>query len=79
MREVALTTVDNPYSPLDQFEDWYLFDVVKGYNSCAYLARIAKNSDALTEQENDVETERAIDEILKYDYQGIYKKFIREN
>ena len=41
----ALTTFDNPYNPFEQFSDWFLFDVEKGYNTCAYLDRIAHTSD----------------------------------
>ena len=75
--EVMLTTFDNPYDPFSQFDDWFLFDVEKGYNSCAYLARIAKTSESLTDEENTTEVERAIDEILKYDFLDIYKKIKR--
>ena len=70
----ALTTVDNPYDPFDQFEEWYNFDVDKGYNSCAYLDRIAHTSEQLSDEENAKETERAIDEIIKYDFLNVYKK-----
>lgn len=69
-----LTTFDNPYNPFEQFSSWFLFDVEKGYNSCAYLGRIARTSDQLSEEENDLEVERAIDEIIKYDFRNIYKK-----
>lgn len=72
-----LTTFDNPYDPFEQFGLWFLFDVEKGYNSCDYLGRIAKTSDELTEDENNYEIERAIDEIIKYDFQNIYKKVIK--
>ena len=72
-----LTTFDNPYDPFSQFDDWFLFDVEKGHNSCAYLARIAKTSESLTDEENTTEVERAIDEILKYDFLDIYKKVKR--
>lgn len=75
-RKVYLTTFDNPFNPFEDFNSWFLFDVEKGYNSCDYLARIARTSDALTEQENDEEVERAIDEIIKYDFQNIYKKVV---
>ena len=47
-----LTTFDNPYDPFEQFTSWFLFDVEKGYNSCAYLDRIAKTSDQFTDKEN---------------------------
>lgn len=73
----ALTTFDNPFDPFDQFLDWFLFDIEKGYNSCAYLDRIARTSDTLSDAENDREIERAIDEIIKYDFMNIYKKVKR--
>lgn len=76
--DVMLTTFDNPYDPFDQFTSWFMFDVEKGYNSCAYLDRIAKFSDQLSEEENKKEIERAIDEIIKYDFRNIYKKVKRE-
>lgn len=70
----ALTTVDNPYNPFEQFTSWFLFDEEKGYHSVSYLGRIARTSDQLSDEENDREIERAIDEIVKYDFQNIYKK-----
>lgn len=75
--EFVLTTIDNPFDPFEDFTSWFLFDVGKGYNSCSYLARIAKISDDMTEQEVSAEIERAIDEIIKYDFMGIYKKVKR--
>lgn len=69
-----LTTVDNPFDPFKQFTSWFLFDEEKGYHSCAYLGRIARTSDQLSDEENDMEVERAIDEIIKYDFLNIYRK-----
>ena len=73
-----LTTIDNPFDPFEQFTSWFLFDVEKGYYSCSRLARIANLSDELSEKEVDEEIERAIDEIIKYDFTNIYKKVKRE-
>lgn len=73
-----LTTVDNPFDPFEQFTSWFMFDTEKGYNSSAYVARIAKTSDQFTEEENNKEIERAIDEIIKYDFMNIYKKVKRK-
>ena len=78
MREVRLTTIDNPFDVFEEFNQWFLFDIEKGYNSCSYLDRIAKTTDDMTEQEENAEIERAIDEIIKYDFMNIYKKVIKE-
>lgn len=77
-KQCMLTTIDNPFNPFDDFKDWFLFDVEKGYNSCGYLDRIAKIEDNMTEEEVKIETERAIDEIIYYDNLHIYKKIYME-
>ena len=74
MSKCALTTFDNPFDPFEQFDSWYQFDSDKGYNSCSLLDRVARTSDQLSEYENDQEIERAIDEIIKYDFMNVYKK-----
>jgi len=76
MAQCAITTIDNPYDPFNEFDAWYRFDEGKGYHSCSYLARIARTSDQLSPAENDEEVERAIDDIIKYDPLGIYKKVV---
>lgn len=78
MAECRLTTFDNPYDPFKQFNSWFLFDIEKGYNSCGYLARIARTTDQMSDAENEEEIERAIDEIIQYDFMNIYKK-VRKN
>ena len=72
--KVMLTTIDNPFDPFEDFNSWYMFDVLHGYNSCAYLARIAKTSEQFTEFENAIELENAIDEIIKHDFMNMYVK-----
>ena len=77
MNECRLTTHDNPYDPFEQFVLWYLFDCEKGYYTCSKLARIAQLTDDMSSVEVETETERAIDEIIKYDFLNIYKKVYR--
>ena len=74
-----LTTFDNPYDPFEQFTSWRLFDIEKGYNSSERLARFVNLSDELSEVEENIEIERAIDEVIKYDFLNIYKKVRRNN
>ena len=78
MADFALTTIDNPFDPFDQFDSWLTFDLDMGYNTCAYLARVARTSDSLSDSENEREINRAIDEILKYDFMNLYKRVSRK-
>lgn len=77
--ECRLTTIDNPFDPFTQFDDWFLFDTEKGYNSCSRLDRITNLSDDMSDVEVNEEIERAIDEIIKYDFLNIYKKVKKTN
>lgn len=74
-----LTTVDNPFNPFTQFDDWMNYDREKGYYTCEYLARIAKTSDDLSEEENAEQIDEAIDEIVRLNVLGIYKKVYKED
>lgn len=73
-RLVAITTFDNPFNPFTQFTEWLLFDKEKGYNTCEYLARIAKVEDNLSQQEYNRAVEQAIDSVIETDPFNIYKK-----
>ena len=53
MVQYMLTTYDNPYNPFQDFSKWFLWDTEKGYNSCAYLARVAADSDSFDEKEGN--------------------------
>lgn len=69
-----LTTFDNPYSPYEQFEQWYQYDMDHGYNSSGLLMRLAETSSQFTDNENAYEIERAIDRIVAVDPTNNYKK-----
>ena len=79
MKRIYLTTKDNPYDPETEFALWYLFDKQNNYDSCEYLARIARTSEQLSDEENEAEIENAIDEIIKLDFRNVYKKLVKEN
>ena len=78
MREVFVTTTDNPYDYFDNFEEWYEFDRLKGYKTCDYVARLAKTSSILSDELNMKIIEDAVDEICKFNLTGNYKKIERE-
>lgn len=64
--DVALTTSDNPYNPFTNWDKWLWYDEYKGYHTCSYLARIAKTSPEITDEDNRIAINDAIDEIIKY-------------
>lgn len=79
MEDAMLTTLDNPYNPFTQWKEWYSFDVQKGYNTCAYLARIAKTSDELSDMDNELAIDEAMNEIVRFNLTGNYIKVTRDS
>lgn len=69
-----LTTVDNPYSPLTDFDDWLSFDTHAGYHSLALLGRIGFFSDDMSEPDQQLAIDQAIDEIVTENVSGMHKK-----
>ena len=78
MAEHMLTTIDNPHDPFKDFDAWYQYDEAAGYHSSAYLARIVQSSYDLSEADQLLAIERAIDEIVEENVLGIYQKVSRE-
>lgn len=72
MARTLVTTTDNPFDPFKQFEQWKSFDeVVCGYYTLNYLARIAATSPELTGKEMDQAIEDACDEVCEMDLRYI--------
>ena len=78
MREVTVTTTDNPFNPFDDFINWHLFDTEKGYYTSSKLARLTNLKEEMTQIEENEEVERAVDELIKIDPLDIYIKVVRE-
>ena len=64
--DCMITTVDNPFNPFKQFDDWLNWDTRRGYNTCNTLARIAKTTNALSDDVNDEEIEEAMDSMVEF-------------
>ena len=78
MRQVNITTIDNPFNPFDDFNSWFMFDIEKGYYTSSTIARLANITDDMTEKEETDEIERAIDRLIEIDPLNIYIKVVRE-
>jgi len=78
MIESMLTTIDNPFDPFTQWDQWLSYDLALGYNTSGFLARIVTTSDELSEADQRLAIEMAINEIVTENVTGIYKKVSRE-
>ena len=69
-----LTTIDNPYNPWTHYDEWFAWDAQAGYHTPGYLARIVRSSDELSDEDQSLAIEQAIDEIIGENVLGIYKR-----
>lgn len=78
MQATFVTTLDNPYDYWTQFDQWYAFDIEKGYNTCCYVARLALTSNEMTENSYVEAVNRAVDEIIRLNITGNYIKTVEK-
>ena len=78
LRQVNITTIDNPFDPFDDSTNWLMFDIEKGYYTNNKVARLVKLTDDMTEKEELEEIERAIDRLIEIDPLDIYIKVVKE-
>lgn len=83
-RVVCLSATANPFNPITQESSWRAYDnqlVIAGIIPLGceeYLARVAVTDDYMSEPELLAEIERAIDDIVRVDPCGSYKKVVVE-
>lgn len=80
-RECRLTTMDNPYDPFKQFDQWLMFDKEHDYDTCEYLARMTQSrlTDDMSQTEESLVIENVIDEIIETFPFGLYKKVYKDS
>lgn len=59
-----LTTVDNPFSPFTNFDQWFNFDREKGYDTCQLLARISRSTPNLGPKHEAQQIDDAMNDIV---------------
>ena len=77
-KQFMLTTIDNPFDPFEDFTSWLLFDNEHDYHCSEKVMRIANLTDEMTDFEENLEIERAIDVIIENDFMNIYKKLSKD-
>lgn len=69
-----LTTTDNPFSPVTQYDEWLTWDMANGYWSNSLLARVVRTSPDLSDADQDLAIQEAIDEIVTENVSGVHTK-----
>lgn len=71
--DYMLTTVDNPFSPFTQYDEWLVYDTRMGHHTNALLARVVKTSDEMSEPDQLVAIDNAMREIVRENVSGLHK------
>ena len=67
-KAVALSTSDNPFNPITEYDDWYHFDSVEhDYGTISYFDRVSHTTTELGDEMYMSDLEYTIDEAVKLD------------
>ena len=78
--QVWLTSVDNPFDPFTDFDNWYRYDTEKGYYTAGLIARFTDaDSFDLSDKDYAEEIEKAVERALETDLEGRLFKVVRIN
>jgi hypothetical protein len=72
--QYMLTTVDNPFDPFEQWNEWLAFDTRLGYDTPGILARTVNNSNDLSDPDQAMALGNAIDQIVSENVSGMHRK-----
>ncbi len=63
--EFLITTIDNPFNPFTQSDEWLNFDKTYGYNTYERLVELGHFDSDMTEEEEEDEYKRAMIRLLR--------------
>jgi len=72
-----LSTIDNPFSPFNEWDQWYAFDEAHGYDTTGFLARLVNGAEDLSDSDQREAMNETINEIVKENISGNYIKVTR--
>lgn len=68
IKAVMLSTSDNPYNPITDYDEWYRYDSIEhDYGTICYLDRVCNTTTELGDEMYSQDIEDAIDEAVKLD------------
>lgn len=80
MAVFMLSLATNPYDPFTQYDEWKKFDTHEGFDTAGLLERVVSTSDDLSDADQELAVEQAIESILSnVSFAGLYKKVERKD
>ena len=79
--EYYITSKDNPYDPKTQYNEWYVYDLMLGYNTLQRLDKMEEYlATTLQSDDEDAIHEAAISELIRLDPLNVYiaKRYTKE-
>lgn len=70
-----LTTTDNPFSPITQYDEWLTWDMAT-YNTNSLLARVVRTSPELSDADQSLAIQNGISEIVDENVSGMHTKVL---
>lgn len=71
--QVMLTTLDNPYNPFTQYDEWFALDETRGYHTPGLLARYTITSDDLSDLDQEQAVKQGILDVIQLNPYGMYR------
>ena len=78
-KETWVTTVDNPFDPFKDFDNWKRFDEDHGYHTTSLICRFLKDSSDYDEETYRQCLEDAVDEVVRFNFYGNYRKVVGDS
>ena len=78
VKETWVTTLDNPFDPFEDFENWKRFDEDQGYHTTSLLCRYLTDAPDISEDSRRKCVEDAVDEIVRFNFTGNYRKVVND-
>ncbi|MBO7451324.1 MAG: hypothetical protein J6U54_13250 [Clostridiales bacterium] len=77
--DYCLTTIDNPWNPFTQWDEWYAYDTSMGYRTPERLARMMRTlAVAARVDDEGMVADEAIDELIRLDPLQRYIKVTKD-
>ena len=77
--DYCLTTIDNPWNPFTQWDEWYAYDTSMGYRTPERLARMMRTlAVAARVDDEDMVADEAMNELVRLDPLNRYVKVTKD-